>query len=80
MAQSSCNLAGCYMTTSVFSSHVSLSSDDLKLLQEVWQEWCQDKNIDGSSDEAQSKARSLIDWFQFGVNDKSQLRSMLDPL
>jgi hypothetical protein len=68
------------MTTFAFASHVSLSSDNLKLLQEVWEDWCRDQKVDGSSEEAQIKARSLIDWFQFGIDDRHQLRSLLNPL
>ncbi|SES47178.1 hypothetical protein, partial [Rhizobium sp. NFR03] len=63
-----------------FASLVSLSSDDLKLLREVWEDWCRDRNVDGSTEDAQLKARSLIDWFQFGISDKCQLRSLLNPL
>lgn len=80
MAQSAIKLAGCYMTTFAFASHISLSSDDLKLLQEVWEDWCRDQNVSSASEEAQVKARSLIDWFQFGIDDKCQLRSLLNPL
>lgn len=68
------------MTTSAFASHISLSSDDLKLLQEVWEDWCRDEKVDNSSEVAQIQARSLIDWFQFGIDDKRQLRSLLNPL
>ncbi|KQS67617.1 hypothetical protein ASG39_22765 [Rhizobium sp. Leaf371] len=68
------------MTGSAFASHVSLTSDDLELLREVWEDWCRDLDVDGSTEDAQLKARSLIDWFQFGISDKRQLRSLLNPL
>ena len=68
------------MTTLAFASHISLSSEDLKLLQEVWEDWCRDEKVDNSSEAAQNQARSLIDWFQFGIDDKRQLRSLLNPL
>jgi hypothetical protein len=81
MQQSSCfSIEGYLVAQFAFASHVSLSSDDISLLREVWEVWCRDKGVDSASEQAQSAARSLIDWFQFGIDDKQQLRSLLDPL
>jgi len=33
-------------------------------------------NVRGASEEAQIRAKSLIDWFQFGIEDNSQLPSL----
>ena len=68
------------MSQLAFASHVSLSPEDLSLLRVVWEDWCRDRHADPGSEEARSAARSLVDWFQFGVDDKAQLRSLLDPI
>lgn len=61
-------------------SHLYLTVKDLDILTEVWEAWCADKEIDGGSEAAQVAARSLIDWHRLGINDKHQLRSLLEPL
>ncbi len=63
----------------MFASHIPLSSHDLNIVQDVFQNWCADRRVDPQSDEGKQKAKALIDWFQFGIQGKAELRAMLEP-
>jgi hypothetical protein len=54
-----------------------IQSDDVDMLQTVLKDWCQETDIDIKSSEAQFVARSLVDWYEFGIKDPAELRSLL---
>lgn len=55
-----------------------IQSGDVDMLQAVLKSWCAEKAIDIKSPEAQVAARSLVDWYEFGIKDPVELRSLLD--
>ena len=55
-----------------------IQSDDVDMLQAVLKDWCADHSLDIKSPEAQVAARSLVDWYEFGIKDPVELRSQLD--
>jgi len=65
---------------SKIASQVSLSSSDLNMLRNILDEWCLENSVTVTSDAAAEKAGALIDWFQFGIKDRIQLKSMLSPI
>jgi hypothetical protein len=62
------------------ASNVCLSSTDLNLLRGILDEWCLENSVPLASDASTEKAGALIDWFQFGIQDKTQLKAMLLPI
>ena len=65
---------------SAIASNVCLSSSDLNLLRAVLDEWCDSNGVTVSDDAATEKATALIDWFQFGIQNPTELKAMLLPL
>lgn len=65
---------------SKIASQVSVSSADLNLLRGILDEWCLENSVKITSDAAAEKAGALIDWFQFGIKDRIQLKAMLSPI
>lgn len=65
---------------SKIASQVSLSSSDLNLLRGILDEWCLENSVKVTSDAAGEKAGALVDWFQFGIKDRIQLKAMLSPI
>ncbi|MDO1584770.1 hypothetical protein [Rhizobium oryzicola] len=63
-----------------FSSYDTLEEKDLSLLRQVLEEVCTEKSIALESDEAGDIARSLVDWYLFGIRHPEQLKQMLAPL
>lgn len=63
-----------------FSSFDTLDAQDLSILRTVLEDVCQERTFGLESPEAQEIARSLVDWYLFGVKDPAELRKMLDPL
>ncbi len=63
-----------------FSSYDTLEAKDLSLLRQILEEVCQERSIGLDSDEAGDIARSLVDWYLFGIRHPEQLKQMLAPL
>ncbi|KQQ37104.1 MULTISPECIES: hypothetical protein [Rhizobium/Agrobacterium group] len=57
------------------SSAIVLGSDDLELLQRFLEAWCEERHVDVSSEEAQTVASGLFNWYQFELNDRNNLKS-----
>lgn len=55
-----------------------IQSSDVDMLQSVLKSWCAGKSIDLKSTEAQIAGRSLVDWYEFGIRDPVELKSLLD--
>ncbi|MBZ5758979.1 MULTISPECIES: hypothetical protein [Rhizobium] len=66
------------MTTTTDWPKEGIQSSDLGMLQAVLDAWCVDKSVDIHSPDAQVAARSLIDWYEFGISDPAELRTMLE--
>jgi len=55
-----------------------IQSHDMDMLQAVLEHWCADRLVEMQSPEAQLAARSLVDWYEFGIKDPAELRSLLE--
>lgn len=55
-----------------------MQSSDVDLLQDVLKRWCAERSIELKSEKAQAAARSLVDWFEFGIRDPVELKSLID--
>lgn len=63
-----------------FASNDILDGKDLDFLREVLEDVCRERAIDAGSDDEKAIADQLINWFLFGIRDRDELKSMLDPL
>jgi hypothetical protein len=63
-----------------FSSYDTLDANDLAFLRQVLEEVCVERGIGVETPEAALVARSLVDWYLFGVRHPDQLKQMLKPL
>ena len=64
-------------TPSPVLSQQTLSSEDLDLLQTFLEAWCLENSVDMKSEAAIEVAIGLIDWYQSGMTDRSQLKAMI---
>jgi hypothetical protein len=55
-----------------------IQSGDIDMLQTVLKNWCTEKCVDMKSLAAQVAARSLVDWYEFGIKDPAELKSLLE--
>ncbi|MFD1747159.1 hypothetical protein ACFSE1_16945 [Rhizobium helianthi] len=63
-----------------FSSFDTLDPKDLSFLRGILEEVCRDRSLDMDGDEAADIARSLVNWYLFGVKEEDALKQMLEPL
>ena len=63
-----------------FASNDIIDSNDLSFLHALLAEVCRERNIATGSDEEKAIADQLINWFLFGIREKQELKSMLDPM
>jgi hypothetical protein len=63
-----------------FSSYDTLDANDLAFLRQVLEEVCVERGIGVETPDAALIARSLVDWYLFGVKHPDQLKQMLMPL
>lgn len=63
-----------------FASNDIIDSEDLSFLHEVLTEVCRERAIAPGSDAEKAVADQLINWFLFGIREKLELKSMLDPM
>jgi hypothetical protein len=57
-----------------------IRNDDIAMLRNILQDWCREQPCALSSQPAQSKAKELVGWFEFGVKDQGELRRIIRPL
>lgn len=63
------------------SSNIVLGSDDLELLQRFLEAWCEENDVEPESEQAQAIASGLMNWYQFELADRNNLKSTLsEPL
>ncbi|MBB3649179.1 hypothetical protein FHX14_005413 [Rhizobium sp. BK619] len=61
-----------------------LTTDTMQVLDRILTEWCAEQSCEKSSEGARVTAKTLVDWFEFGIHDEGELarlvrdRSMLD--
>ena len=55
----------------------ALTSETMVYLKSILQEWCAQNGISILSEDGSEKARSLIDWYEFGVKDRDELLKLL---
>ncbi len=63
-----------------FASNDIIDSKDLTFLQAVLAEVCLEREIAPGSEAEKAVADQLINWFLFGIREKQELKSMLDPM
>lgn len=56
------------------SSNIVLGSDDLELLQRFLEAWCEENDVGPESQEAQAIAAGLMNWYQFELGDRNNLK------
>jgi len=69
--------AGVFMTTTDWPKP-GMQSSDVDLLQGILKIWCAENAVDLKSDQARAAARSLVDWYEFGIKDPVELKSLID--
>ncbi|WP_455272866.1 hypothetical protein [Rhizobium herbae] len=55
-----------------------ICSGELDMLEATLRRWCEEKQIEIPSPEAEEAAIELIDWYQFGLKHPDQLIEMLN--
>lgn len=55
----------------------ALTSETMVFLKSILQEWCVRNGASILSDAGAAKARSLIDWYEFGIRDRDELLRLL---
>ena len=55
----------------------ALTSETMVFLKSILQEWCVKNGASILSDASAAKARSLIDWYEFGIRDRDELLRLL---
>ncbi|NZD65978.1 hypothetical protein HX900_33460 [Rhizobium sp. WYCCWR 11290] len=67
------------MTPFSFKTDFSLSGEDLTLLRGVLDAWLREKGVAMGSEEAAYAGLLIAEWFQLGIRNPSQFRSLLEP-
>lgn len=57
------------------ASTIVLGSDDLELLQRFLEAWCQENGVAPDSEQAQTIASGLFNWYQFELGDRNLIKS-----
>lgn len=55
-----------------------LAPADVEMLQGLISEYCQTRNLQLASPQANEAARDLVKWFQIGVTDPERLRELIN--
>ncbi len=55
----------------------ALTSEKMVFLKSILQDWCTQNGISLLSEAGAAKARSLIDWYEFGIKDREELLKLL---
>jgi hypothetical protein len=53
-----------------------LTADTMQLLDRILTEWCAEHSCEKSSERARITAKTLVDWFEFGIHDENELASL----
>lgn len=64
------------MTRTVWPKE-ALTSEVMNFLEGIHQEWCSAARCRRDSDLGMAKAKALVDWFEFGVRDRTELLGLL---
>jgi len=56
----------------------ALTSDIMHMLSNILDRWCDNRGLSRQSPEAKTLARSLVDWYEFGVRDHAELSKLID--
>lgn len=55
----------------------ALTSETMVFLKTILQDWCGRNGVSILSEAGSAKARSLIDWYEFGIKDRDELMKLL---
>ncbi|CAN7577170.1 hypothetical protein LJR030_001136 [Rhizobium sp. LjRoot30] len=55
----------------------ALTSETMMFLKSILLDWCEQNGVAITSDDGVAKARSLIDWYEFGIKDRDELLRLL---
>jgi len=54
-----------------------ITDETMQTLDRILKEWCTEAGVGPSSPQAHSIARTLVDWFEFGVRDEEELGRLI---
>ncbi|MBB3595116.1 hypothetical protein FHX08_005526 [Rhizobium sp. BK529] len=54
-----------------------ITDETMQTLDRILREWCAEAGVSPNSAEAQSKAKTLVDWFEFGVRSEDELARVI---
>jgi hypothetical protein len=55
----------------------AIDSETMDMLHSVLMRWCNERGRGLKTPEASAKARELVEWFEFGVKDPSELKALI---
>lgn len=55
-----------------------LDGTDINVLSGILRQWCTRHQCDFDGEASQAKARELVQWFEFGVKDPSELTELIE--
>ncbi|MFP3546973.1 hypothetical protein SB748_26460 [Rhizobium sp. SIMBA_035] len=55
----------------------ALTTEIMQALDEILRDWCVENGCETGSEKARFAAKSLLDWFEFGVTDRGDLERAL---
>jgi hypothetical protein len=54
-----------------------LTAETMQLLDRILSDWCLENACEKHSGEGQVTAKMLVDWFEFGIHDETELARLL---
>ncbi|MBW9054535.1 TipAS antibiotic-recognition domain-containing protein [Rhizobium mesosinicum] len=54
-----------------------ITDEIMQTLDRILRDWCAETGVSPDSAEAQSKAKTLVDWFEFGVRGEDDLARVI---
>lgn len=55
-----------------------LGPDELSMVQGLIKDYCRERAVEPTCQEAQDAAKELLGWFQLGITDSARLRELLN--
>lgn len=55
----------------------ALTTEAMQILDAILREWCAENECDRESEQGRLTAKSLVDWFEFGVTERAELERLV---
>ncbi len=55
-----------------------LGPEEFSMVRSLLKDYCNERMVDSSGEEARDAARELLGWYQIGVTDEARLRELLN--